>query len=236
MMIEALIYSRSTITVAEEAQKPKSAMDRGEEKLGRVKSKAAQALMLGHTPFFPFLSFSCLSDGLGCLLEQMVEALCRHVSDESATIPSIHIKRYTTQVLGVILALLDDLDETVQLTAVSCLLVVTPLILLSEVANEHLYRIRILIILLQVLDSSPSEAVEPILLNLSVRIRNLQVSMNTKMRTMAIAAFGALCRFAVGTHIEAFLEQVPPRHPMHPFPVLIVLRHCCAHGLDVVIL
>lgn len=115
------------------------------------------------------------------------------MSDESATvrrlclrglvqIPSIHIKQYTTQVLGVILALLEDLDETVQLTAVSCLLVV--------------------------LDSSPSEAVEPILLNLSVRIRNLQVSVNTKMRTMAIAAFGALCRFAVGTHIEAFLEQV----------------------------
>jgi len=79
-------------------------------------------------------------------------------------------------VLGVILALLEDLDETVQLNAVSCLLVVTPSSLSFEVTNELLYKIRILIILSQVLDSSPSEAVEPILLNLSVRIRNLQVS------------------------------------------------------------
>jgi hypothetical protein len=39
-------------------------------------------------------------------------------------IPSIHILKYTTQVLGVILALLDDSDESVQLTAVSCLLMV----------------------------------------------------------------------------------------------------------------
>lgn len=39
-------------------------------------------------------------------------------------IPSIHILKYTAQVLGVILALLDDPDESVQLTAVSCLLMV----------------------------------------------------------------------------------------------------------------
>ena len=39
-------------------------------------------------------------------------------------IPSIHILRYTAQVLGVILALLDDSEESVQLTAVSCLLTV----------------------------------------------------------------------------------------------------------------
>lgn len=42
-------------------------------------------------------------------------------------IPSIHIYQYTTQVLGVILALLDDSDESVQLTAVSCLLMVSHL-------------------------------------------------------------------------------------------------------------
>ena len=35
------------------------------------------------------------------------------------------MNHYTTQVIGVILALLDDLDESVQLTAVSCLLMVT---------------------------------------------------------------------------------------------------------------
>lgn len=39
-------------------------------------------------------------------------------------IPLIHISKYTTQILGVILALLDDSDESVQLTAVSCLLMV----------------------------------------------------------------------------------------------------------------
>lgn len=43
-------------------------------------------------------------------------------------IPSIHILQYTTQVLGVILALLDDLDESVQLTAVSCLLTVSSVV------------------------------------------------------------------------------------------------------------
>ncbi|KAI8013285.1 ADP-ribosylation factor GTPase-activating protein AGD3 [Camellia lanceoleosa] len=108
------------------------------------------------------------SDGFGSLLEQMVEAFCRHVSDDSPTvrrlclrrlvqcmnfldiflqIPSIHILWYTPEVLEVILALLDDSDESVQLTAVSYLLMV--------------------------LESSPNDAVEPILLNLSVRLRNL---------------------------------------------------------------
>lgn len=42
----------------------------------------------------------------------------------SVQIPSNNISQYTAQVLGVILALLDDLDESVQLTAVSCLLMV----------------------------------------------------------------------------------------------------------------
>lgn len=41
-------------------------------------------------------------------------------------IPCIHILQYTNQVLGVTLALLEDLDESVQLTAVSCLLKVIP--------------------------------------------------------------------------------------------------------------
>ncbi|KAI7993049.1 Protein SHOOT GRAVITROPISM 6 [Camellia lanceoleosa] len=97
-------------------------------------------------------------------------------------IPSIHILRYTPEVLGVILALLDDSDESVQLTAVSCLLMV--------------------------LESSPNDVVEPILLNLSVRLRNLQICMNTKIRANAYAAFGALSNYgAVGPQREAFLEQ-----------------------------
>ena len=39
-------------------------------------------------------------------------------------IPSLHIYQHTIQILGMIVALLDDLDESVQLTAVSCLLMV----------------------------------------------------------------------------------------------------------------
>ncbi|PQQ19778.1 protein SHOOT GRAVITROPISM 6 [Prunus yedoensis var. nudiflora] len=132
------------------------------------------------------------SDGFGSLLEQIVEVLCRHVSDESPTvrrlclrglvqIPSIHMLQYTTQVLGVILALLDDSDESVQLTAVSCLLTM--------------------------LESSPNDAVEPILLNLSVRLRNLQICMNPKMRANAFAAFGALSNYGIGHSTKHFLSR-----------------------------
>lgn len=39
-------------------------------------------------------------------------------------IPSIHICQHAIQILGIIVALLDDVDESVQLTAVSCLLMV----------------------------------------------------------------------------------------------------------------
>lgn len=49
---------------------------------------------------------------------------CVTFSDFDLQIPSIHILRYTTEVLGVILALLDDSDDSVQLTAVTCLLMV----------------------------------------------------------------------------------------------------------------
>ncbi|KAL0336932.1 UNVERIFIED_CONTAM: protein SHOOT GRAVITROPISM 6 [Sesamum calycinum] len=104
--------------------------------------------------------FVRFSDSFGSLLEQMVEGLCRHVSDDSPTVrrlclrglvqmPPVHVLQYTTQILSVIVALLDDPDESVQLTAVSCLLTV--------------------------LASASTVAVEPILLNLSVRLRNLQV-------------------------------------------------------------
>lgn len=159
------------------------------------------------------------SDGYESLLEQMVEALCRHVSDDSATIrrlclrgliqmPSIHINRYATQILGVILALLEDSDESVQLTAVSCLIMV--------------------------LESSPHEAVEPVLLNLAVRVRNLQVCMNTKIRAMSIAAFGALSNFAIGTVHDAFLEQVHavlPRLVLHLHDDDVSNREACRKTL-----
>ncbi|RYR03645.1 hypothetical protein Ahy_B06g082747 isoform B [Arachis hypogaea] len=159
------------------------------------------------------------SGGLGSCLEQMVEVLCRHVSDESSTvrrlclrglvqIPSIHILKYTSQVLGVILALLDDSDESVQLTAVSCLLMI--------------------------LESSPDDAVEPILLNLSVRLRNLQASMNVKMRANSFAAFGALSSYGIGALKDAFVEQVHaalPRLVLHLHDEDAGVRLACRNTL-----
>ncbi|XP_021290041.1 protein SHOOT GRAVITROPISM 6 isoform X2 [Herrania umbratica] len=162
--------------------------------------------------------FVCYS-GFSSLLEEMVEVLCRHVSDESPTVrclclrglvktPSVHIYQYTNQVLGVILSLLDDLDESVQLTAVSCLLMI--------------------------LDSSPNDAVEPILLNLSVRLRNLQISMNVKMRADAFAALGALSTYGVGAHKDAFIEQIHatlPRLILHLHDDDLAVRHACRNTL-----
>ncbi|CAO2839468.1 unnamed protein product [Amaranthus hypochondriacus] len=159
------------------------------------------------------------SDGYESLLDQMVEALCRHISDDSATvrrlclkglvqIPSIHINQYATQVLGVILALLEDSDESVQLTAVSCLNMV--------------------------LDSSPCEAVEPVLLNLVGRVRNLQVCMNTNIRATSITAFGVLSKFAAGTQHDAFLEQVHtvlPRLILHLHDDDVSVREACRKTL-----
>ncbi|CAN1770484.1 Protein SHOOT GRAVITROPISM 6 [Linum perenne] len=155
------------------------------------------------------------SGEFGAVLEEIVEALCRHVSDESPTvrrlclrglvqIPAVHISQYTTQILGVIVALMDDADESVQSTAVSCLLTI--------------------------LDSSPNEAVEPILLNLSVRLRNLQVSMNPKMRANAFAAFGSLSTFGVGGQRDAFLEQIHsafPRLILHLHDDDLSVRQAC---------
>ncbi|CAH9135639.1 unnamed protein product [Cuscuta epithymum] len=155
------------------------------------------------------------SDGFGHLLEQMVEALCRHVPDDSPTVrrlclrglvqmPSIHVLQYTTQILGVILALLDDSDETVQLTAVSCLLMV--------------------------LESSSADAVEPVLLNYSIRLRNLQVCLNAKIRANAFAAFGALSTYGAGTILDSFREQIHaafPRMVLHLHDDDIGVRQAC---------
>ncbi|KAL3358257.1 hypothetical protein AABB24_015415 [Solanum stoloniferum] len=159
------------------------------------------------------------SDGFGPLLEQMVQALCRHVSDDSPTVrrlclrglvqmPSIHVLQYTTQILGVILALLDDSDESVQLTAVSCLLMV--------------------------LESSSRDAVEPVLLNLSIRLRNLQECMNEKIRANAYAAFGALSTYGTGPQRDSFLEQAHaafPRMVLHLHEDDLSVRQACRNTL-----
>ncbi|KAJ0027551.1 hypothetical protein Pint_35766 [Pistacia integerrima] len=177
---------------------------------------------------FPYVEFyfdinykysQCSSAAFNSLLEEMVEALCRYVSDESPTvrclclrglvqIPSNNIYQYTTLVLGVILALLDDLDESVQLTAVSCLLMI--------------------------LESSSNDAVEPILLNLSMRLRNLQACMNAKIRANAFAAFGILSNFGVGEQREAFLEQIHGAFPhviLHLYDDDLSVRQACRNTL-----
>ncbi|ESQ52306.1 hypothetical protein EUTSA_v10016131mg [Eutrema salsugineum] len=155
------------------------------------------------------------SGDFSSVMEEMVEALCRHVSDDSPTVrrlclrglvqmPSACMNHYTTQVIGVILALLDDLDESVQLTAVSCLLMVT--------------------------ESASNDAVEPILMNLSFRLRNLQVSMNPKMRANAFAAFGALSKYASGGQREGFVEQIHstlPRLVVHLHDDDASIRQAC---------
>ncbi|XP_064960651.1 protein SHOOT GRAVITROPISM 6 isoform X4 [Musa acuminata AAA Group] len=159
------------------------------------------------------------SDGLPSLLEHIVEAMCLHVSDESPTvrslclrglvqIPKSHMPNYIAQVLGVIVALLEDPDESVQLTAVQCLL--------------------------SVLSSSSEEAVDPILINLSVRLRNLQISMNEKMRSNAFAAYGALSNFGMGSQHQAFLEQVHatiPRLILHLHDDDLNVRQACRNTL-----
>lgn len=155
------------------------------------------------------------SDAAPSLLEQMVEGLCLHVYDESPVvrslclqglvqIPKSQMPPYIPQVLGVILALLEDLDESVQLTAVQCLLTV--------------------------LKSLPPDAVDPILMNLSIRLRNLQIAMNAKMRSNAFAAFGALSEFATRTQQLAFLEQVHatlPRLILHLQDDDLGVRQAC---------
>uniref|UniRef100_A0A0E0K8R8 Condensin complex subunit 1 C-terminal domain-containing protein n=1 Tax=Oryza punctata TaxID=4537 RepID=A0A0E0K8R8_ORYPU len=147
------------------------------------------------------------------LLDQMVLELCQHVCDDSPTvrslclrglvqIPESCIPKYIQQVLGVILALLEDTKESVQLTAVQCLLTV--------------------------LNVSEQDAIDPVLINLLVRLRNLQVSMNTKMRSNAFAAYGALSAYGVGS--QQFLEQIHttlPRLILHLHDDDLSVRLAC---------
>ncbi|KAK3148379.1 hypothetical protein QOZ80_3BG0294260 [Eleusine coracana subsp. coracana] len=149
------------------------------------------------------------------LLEQMVEELCQHVSDDSPTVRSLclrglvqipegHMRKYIQQVLGVILALLEDANESVELTAVQCLLTV--------------------------LNLSEQDVVEPILISLLIRLRNLQVSMNMKMRSNAFAAYGALSAYGVDSQRTAFLEQIHatlPRLILHLHDDDLSVRLAC---------
>lgn len=51
-------------------------------------------------------------------------AFLEFLNEHYLQMPPVHVVQYTTQILSVVVALLDDPDESVQLTAVSCLLTV----------------------------------------------------------------------------------------------------------------
>ncbi|KAK8446790.1 hypothetical protein SEVIR_9G545400v4 [Setaria viridis] len=111
------------------------------------------------------------------LLEQLVEELCQHVSDDSPTVRSLCLRG-----------------------------------------------------LVQVLNLSEQDAVDPILINLLIRLRNLQVSMNTKMRSNAFAAYGALSAYGVGLQRTAFIEQIHatlPRLILHLHDDDLSVRLAC---------
>ncbi|KAL6496289.1 hypothetical protein OROGR_029547 [Orobanche gracilis] len=107
--------------------------------------------------------FVRFSDGFGSLLDEMVEGLSRHVSDDSPNVRRL------------------------------CL--------------------RGLVQMPPVLGSSCIDSVEPVLLNLSVRLRNLQICLNAKIRANAFAGFGALSNYGFGPQHDAFLEQVHAAFP-----------------------
>ncbi|XP_031501558.1 protein SHOOT GRAVITROPISM 6 isoform X2 [Nymphaea colorata] len=157
------------------------------------------------------------SDGFGSLLEQLVEAMSLHAADESpivrrlclkglVQIPGLYALHHATQVLELIVALLEDPDESVAFAAVQCLLVV--------------------------LESS-SFNIDPFLLNLCVRLRNLQVNLDVKIRAAAFAAFGALSKFSVRNK-QNFLEQVHasfPRIILHVHDEDSGVRQSCKNTL-----
>ncbi|KAF3781048.1 SHOOT GRAVITROPISM 6 protein [Nymphaea thermarum] len=121
-------------------------------------------------------------------------------------IPGLYALHHATQVLELIVALLEDPDESVAFAAVRCLLVA--------------------------LESS-SFNIDPFLLNLCVRLRNLQVNLDVKIRAAAFAAFGALSKFSVSNK-QNFLEQVHasfPRIILHVHDEDSGVRQSCKNTL-----
>lgn len=153
------------------------------------------------------------------LLEQLVRVLSSYIGDNSSTvrrlcvgglvkIPSLVMFQYSSQVLSVIVALLEDPDEEVAYTAVEGLI--------------------------SVLEIVPEDAVSPVLLNLCVRLRSLQVRLNSSMRRASFSAMGSLCKFGVGAQHEAFLEQVHaslPRLIFHVQDDELNVRQACKSTL-----
>nr|ATB19898.1 putative SGR6 [Cupressus duclouxiana] len=153
------------------------------------------------------------------LLEQLVGVLSSYIGNESPTvrrlcvsglvkIPSSVMIQYSSQVLSVIVALLEDRSEEVAYAAVQGLI--------------------------SVLELAPEDAVAPVLLNLCVRLRSLQVRLNSNMRCASFSAMGALSKFGVGAQREAFLEQVHsslPRLIFHVQDEETIVRQACKNTL-----
>jgi hypothetical protein len=88
-----------------------------------------------------------------------------------------------------------------------------------------------------VLEVVPEAIVHPMLLNLCVRLRLLQVRQSENIRAAAFAALGSLSRFATGVQLEAFMEQVHatvPRLVLHANDeapsVCEACKVCCNQG------
>ncbi|KAG6476556.1 hypothetical protein ZIOFF_065798 [Zingiber officinale] len=132
------------------------------------------------------------------------------------SIPANHVLNYIAQVLGVIVALLEDPDESVQLTAVQCLL--------------------------SVLSTAPEDAVDPILLNLSVQLRNLQFSQEgiplREVRATATNGLPSSKPSLISYRLHCML-QVPYWPPSYSLGTrascFLHLSLCAAHHTDWVV-
>ncbi|KAL3699532.1 hypothetical protein R1sor_017554 [Riccia sorocarpa] len=154
------------------------------------------------------------SDG-EALLNNLVGALSAHIGDESHSVrrlcvkglvqvPTKELVKYASQILSVIVALIEDDEEEVAFAAAQGLS--------------------------SVLEVVPEETVSPIMLNLCVRLRSLQSRQNLSMRAAAFAAMGVLSRFNFGGQQDAFLEQVHnclPRLIFHVNDEASAVRHAC---------
>ncbi|XP_024369013.1 protein SHOOT GRAVITROPISM 6 isoform X1 [Physcomitrium patens] len=141
------------------------------------------------------------------LLGQLVGVLCAHIGDDSPSvrrlcvkglvqIPELGVAKYASQILSVIVALIEDAEEEVALEAVQGL---------GKILDFEA-------------EVVPEAIVAPMLLNLCVRLRSLQGRQKENTRAAAFAALGSLTRYAVGVQLEAFMEQVHatlPRLVLH---------------------
>jgi vesicle coat complex subunit len=168
------------------------------------------------------------SEGEDGLLGQLVGALSAHIGDESASVRRLCVKglvqvpgkgllQYASQVLSAIVALIEDTEE--------------------EVAFEAVRGLE------TVLEVVPEAIVHPMLLNLCVRLRLLQVRQTENIRAAAFAALGSLSRFATGVQLEAFMEQVHatvPRLVLHANDeapsVCEACKVCCNQGSHLALL